>query len=157
MTASPKRVVTVEESGDRPYAQLVIIGPHSMHADEAQALGGHDSGPSPYEYMMAGLGACTAMTLRMYATRHALSLEKVSVAVRHKKVASGAVVADRFERVIHLQGDLTDEQRARLLEIADRCPVSQTLQHASAVVSSLAQAPASVAASPSAPPASGRS
>jgi putative redox protein len=157
MTASPKRVVRVEESGEGPYAQLVIIGPHSMHADEAQALGGDDSGPSPYEYVMAGLGACTAMTLRMYATRHGLSLEKVSVEVTHKKVASGAIVTDRFERVLHLQGDLTEEQRTRLLEIADRCPVSQTLQHASAVVSSLAQAPASVAASPSAPPVGSRS
>jgi putative redox protein len=148
MVTSPKRSVMVEESGEGPYGERVTIGPHVMRADEAHALGGQDAGPSPYEYVMAGLGACTAMTLRMYAARHNLPLQKVSVAVHHKKVASveGAIMSDRFERIIHLQGELTDAQRARLVEIADRCPVSQTLQHSSEVAASLAEKPLSASA-----------
>jgi len=156
MVASPKRSVTVEESGEGPYGELVTVGPHVMHADEAHAFGGQDTGPSPFEFVMAGLGACTAMTLRMYAAHHNLPLQKVSVAVHHKKVASveGAIMSDRFERIIHLQGELTDEQRARLLEIADRCPVSKTLRHSSVVVASLAEKPLSASAAGAA--ASGR-
>jgi putative redox protein len=142
---SPKRPVTVAESSDGPYAQLVTIGRHIMRADEGEAAGGSDFGPSPYEYVMAGLGACTAMTLRMYAARHSWPLEKASVMVRHKKVATadGKTLVDRFERVIHLQGDLTDQQRAHLIDVADQCPVSRTLQSSSLIASSLAEAPSS--------------
>jgi len=88
------------------------------------------------------LGACTVMTLRMSADHHQWPLAKVSVMVRHKKVATadGKILVDKFEREIHLQGDLTDEQRAHLLEVADECPVSQTLQRSSLVVSTLAEA-----------------
>jgi len=138
--AALKRSVVVAESADKPYGQFVTIGPHTMRADEADALGGHDTGPSPYEYVLAGLGACTAMTLRMYADRHNLPLEKTSVEVWHKIAVSsdGNTQVDRFERIIRLQGELSDQQRAHLLEIADRCPVSQTLQRSSVIVSSLA-------------------
>jgi hypothetical protein len=82
LMASPKRPVAVTESADKPYGQVVMIAHHAMRADEAEALGGHDTGPSPYEYVMAGLGACTTMTLRMYADRHNWPLEKTSVEVR---------------------------------------------------------------------------
>jgi putative redox protein len=142
MTASPKRTVTVEETGDGPYAELVTVGDHVLRVDEGEVLGGRDIGPSPYEYLMAGLGACTAMTLRMSANHHQWPLAKVSVVVRHKKVATadGKTLVDKFEREIQLQGDLTDEQRAHLLEVADECPVSQTLQRSSLVVSTLAEA-----------------
>jgi len=141
--AAPKRSVVVAESADRPYGQTVTVGPHTMGSDEAEALGGHDTGPSPYEYVMAGLGACTAMTLRMYADRHGWPLEKTSVEVRHKIVvgSDGKTAVDRFERTIRVEGNLTVEQRALLLEIADRCPVSRTLQRASTITSALADAP----------------
>ncbi len=145
MAPSPKRTVTIEETGDGPYAQMVTVGDHVLRADEGEALGGRDIGPSPYEYLMAALGACTAMTLRISADRHRWPLAKVSVMVRHKKVATadGKTLVDKFEREIYLQGDLTDEQRAHLLEVADECPVSQTLQRSSFVASTLAGAPLS--------------
>jgi len=140
--ATRRRSVVVVESADKPYGQAVTIGPHTMRADEAEILGGHDIGPSPYEYVMAGLGACTAMTLRMYADRHGWPLGKTSVEVRHKIVVSsdGKTSIDRFERIIHVDGDLSQEQRPRLLEIADRCPISQTLQRSSVIITSLAEA-----------------
>ena len=145
MTAPRNRSVIIDESGVGPYAQLVTVGHHVMHADEDETVGGRDTGPSPYEYLMAGLGACTAMTLRMYAARHGWPLEKISVGLRHERTAAadGGTKIDRFERIIHLQGDLTDEQRTHLLEIANRCPVSQTLQRSSVVVSLLAEGPLS--------------
>ena len=130
--------VTVQESGNGPYAQVVTIGHHVIGADEPENLGGHDSGPSPYQFLMGGLGACTTMTLRMYATRHGWPLEKSSVLVRHSKTArqDGSPPSDTFERIIYLTGQLSDEQRARLLEVADN--VSQTLQRTSTVRSQLA-------------------
>ena len=136
------RSVVVNESGDGQYEELVTVGPHVLRADEGKTAGGGDIGPSPYEYLMAGLGACTVMTLRMYAARHGWLLEKASVSVQHKIVVStdGNTKADRFERMISLQGNLTDQQRAHLLKIADECPVSQTLQRQSAVMSVLAKA-----------------
>ena len=144
MSPLPDDPVAVQESGDGPYAQVVTTGQHVIAADEPENLGGHDSGPSPYQFLMAGLGACTTMTLRMYATRHGWPLEKSSVLVRHSKTArqDGSPPSDTFERIIYLTGQLSDEQRARLLEVADKCPVSQTLQRTSTVRSQLA-APAS--------------
>jgi putative redox protein len=88
MNATPKRLVIVAESGEGPYGQCITIGPHKMRADEAESLGGRDVGPSPYEYVMAGLGACTAMTLRIYASRNGWPLEKTSVEVRHVKAVA---------------------------------------------------------------------
>jgi putative redox protein len=141
--AAPKRSVVVAENADKPYGQTVTIGPHTLHADEAEALGGHDTGPSPYEYVMAGLGACTAMTLRMYAERHGWPLEKTSVEIRHKVVvgSDGKTAVDRFERTIQVEGDLTGDQRAELLKIADHCPVSRTLRRALTIVNALAESP----------------
>ncbi len=144
--AMAKRSVIVQESGDGPYSEVVTVGPHLSRADEDEAFGGGDAGPSPYEYVMAGLGACTAMTLRMYATRRGWPLAQVTVTVSHKVVVSAGQEGpkDRFERVIRVEGDaLTEEQRSHLLEIADKCPVSQTLQRASQVISSLAETEAS--------------
>jgi putative redox protein len=140
--AAPKRSVVVAESADKPYGQAETIGPHTMRADEADALGGHDTGPSPYEYVMAGLGACTAMTLRMYADRHGWPLEKTSAEVRHTIVVAGdgKTSVDWFERTLRIEGDLTGEQRAQLLQISDHCPVSWTLQRSSVIVTPLAEA-----------------
>ena len=130
MTDEVENTVTVIESGLGPYAQFVTVGRHVMGADEPEPLGGRDTGASPYEYLLAGLGACTAMTLRMYAARKTWPLEKVTVELRHDKIPapSGSGNIDRFERVIHLTGPLTSEQKSKLLEIADKCPVHRTLR-----------------------------
>jgi uncharacterized OsmC-like protein/alpha/beta superfamily hydrolase len=128
-------VVRVTETGNGKFAQEVVIGPHRLIADEPAAAGGNDLGPSPYDLLLAGLGACTAMTLRMYAEHKKLPLEKVSVELRHGKIHAvdcancetkeGKI--DRIERIIDISGPLDGEQRRRLLEIADRCPVHRTL------------------------------
>lgn len=120
---------------DRKFGQDVFTDRHRLRADEPESYGGADSGPSPYEYLMAGLGACTAMTVRMYAVRKSLNLDRVSVTLRHDKIHArdceecetreGRI--DRIERDIRLEGDLSDENKQRLMEIADRCPVHRTL------------------------------
>ena len=135
----PPAQVTVIESGNGPYGQIVAAGHHLQGADEPEKFGGHDTGLSPFEYVMAGLGACTSMTLRMYAERHQYPLERVSVQLSHKRVATsdGRSVRDHFQRIITLSGGLSHEQRVRLLEIAERCPVSQTLRQGSTIESLL--------------------
>jgi len=140
MSEIPANPVTVIESGNGPYAQFVTTGHHVMGADEPESLGGRDTGPSPYEYLLAGLGACTAMTLRMYAQRHGWPLDKIAVELKHDRVTTeDGKKIDRFHRVIRLEGELDESQRARLLEIAEKCPVSRTLQRASVVDTRLAE------------------
>jgi putative redox protein len=131
--------VTVVESGNGPYAQFVTAGRHVMGVDEPERLGGHDTGPSPYEYLLAALGACSAMTIRMYAARHEWPLRQVTVRLVHEALRGpdGAPI-DRFVRRIALAGELTEQQRSRLLEIAERCPVSRTLRRPSEIVTELA-------------------
>ena len=133
-----ERNVTVVESGKGPYGQFITAGGHVLGADEPIELGGANSGPDPYELLLSALGACTAMTIRMYAARKKMSLTHVEVRLRHAQRANvPGGVADRFERRITLVGDLTADERQRLLEIADKCPVSQTLQRSSVVASVL--------------------
>lgn len=134
------RAVTVVESGNGPYAQYITAGRHVFGADEPESLGGKDTGPDPYELLLAGLGACTAMTIRMYASRKKMPLTRVEVRLRHlQRTSSGQDIKDKFERVIALVGDeLTAEHRQSLLEIADRCPVSKTLRQSSEIASVLA-------------------
>lgn len=120
---------------DRKFGQDVFTDRHHLRADEPASYGGADSGPSPYEYLMAGLGACTAMTVRMYAARKSLNLDRVSVTLRHDKIHAADCAdcetkegrIDRIDRDIRLEGDLSDEDKKRLMEIADRCPVHRTL------------------------------
>lgn len=142
MSETRQGMVTVAESGSGPYSQLVHAGRHILSADEPEASGGHDVGPSPYEYLLAGLGACTAMTLRSYVERHNWGLRRTTVELWHERIpaADGTSMVDHFHRAIHLDGDLTEEQRLRLLEIAERCPVSQTLRRSSVIDSRLADA-----------------
>jgi putative redox protein len=133
--------VTVTESDvNGPYAQIVTAGRHVLPADEPEWVGGRDTGPSPYEFLLAGLGACATITMRMYARRHQWPLRRATVKVWHEKVESpdGRSTTDRFHRLIRLHGDLTGQQRGRLLEIAERCPVSRTLSRGSLVESELA-------------------
>jgi len=120
-------VVVVAENGKGRYQQGITVGQHQMLADEPLSMGGADAGPAPFDFLMSGLGACTSMTLRMYAERKGLALTKVSVTLSHEKVEVDGATRDRIHRDIVLEGDLTGEQRQRLLEIANKCPVHRAL------------------------------
>lgn len=117
------------------FAQEIHAGSHRLPADEPVSAGGTDTGPSPYDLLLASLGACTSMTVAMYARRKAWPLEEVTVRLRHSKIhatdcaecETKAAMLDRIECDIHLTGPLTDEQRSKLLEIAGKCPVHRTL------------------------------
>jgi putative redox protein len=129
-------IVEVHEAGEGPFAQDIRVGRHRLRADEPTAYGGGDTGPSPYGLLAAALGACTAMTLRMYARNKGWPLEHVSVRLRHSKVHAedcqhcetkeGKV--DRIDRTVTLEGPLSVEQRQRLVRMADRCPVHRTME-----------------------------
>lgn len=110
--------------GTQEYRVSMKAGRHDLIADEPKGLGGEDAGPAPYEYLLSGLGACTAITLRMYAARKQWDLRQVHVDLRFIRDGDNA----RIERSIALEGDLTDEQRARLADIAERTPVTLTLK-----------------------------
>lgn len=120
--------LNVSENGAGRYQQTVRTGRHELVADEPVDAGGDDAGLAPYDFLMAALGACTSMTLRMYAERKALPLRRVHVELRHEKIRNAdQPPVDRIERVITLEGDLTPEQRQRMLEIANKCPMYRTL------------------------------
>ena len=127
--------VVVGETGQGRFQQSVTMGEHRLIADEPVDVGGSDSGPSPYDLLLAALGACTSMTLRMYAERKSIPLEHVSVLLRHAKIHASDCAncetsqgqIDRIDRTITLDGDLDEATRARLLGIADKCPVHRTL------------------------------
>jgi uncharacterized OsmC-like protein/fermentation-respiration switch protein FrsA (DUF1100 family) len=131
---APRNVV-VQETRAGKFQQTVSIGPHRLLADEPVAAGGEDTGPGPYDYLLAGLGACTSMTMRMYADRKALPLERVTVTLKHSKIyaqdcaecETKAGMLDQIDRTIAMEGALDAEQRKRLMEIADKCPVHRTL------------------------------
>mgnify|MGYP001061536057 CR=1 FL=1 len=138
---APEGIVRVSEADPKGFLQDVNVGPdHHLLADEPEAYGGTDRGLSPYGFLSAGLGACTSMTIRMYARRKGWPLRHVSVDVNHDKVhaqdadSRSDSKADKFTRVVRLEGDLTDDQRAKLMEIADKCPVHRTLERSSTVV-----------------------
>ena len=130
----PEGVTRVTETDPRGFAHDVVAGGrHRLVADEPEAYGGTDTGPTPYQLLAAGLGACTSMTMRMYARRKKWPLTGLSVDVTHDRMhaqdaESASERIDRFRRVIALEGPLDAAQRARLLEIADRCPVHRTLE-----------------------------
>ncbi len=138
---APEGIVRVSEADPDGFLQDINSGPrHHAVADEPLAYGGTDRGMSPYGFLAAGLGACTSMTIRMYARRKEWPLEHVRVDVCHDKVhaqdagATSPAKVDQFTRVVYLDGDLTEEQRERLLEIADKCPVHRTLEATSHIV-----------------------
>ncbi|MEL6167758.1 MAG: bifunctional alpha/beta hydrolase/OsmC family protein [Pseudomonadota bacterium] len=142
---APEGVVRVAEADPGGFLQDVNAGPHHhLLADEPLAYGGTNRGLTPYGFLSSGLGACTSMTIRMYARRKGWPLNHIWVDVVHDKVHAqdaengGTKKVDTFTREIHLVGDLTDEQRERLLEIADKCPVHRTLEQSSTVVTKLA-------------------
>jgi uncharacterized OsmC-like protein/alpha/beta superfamily hydrolase len=131
----PRDIVLVRETGASKFQEEIAAGPHRLIADEPVSAGGEDSGPSPYDLLTGALGACTAMTIRLYAESKKLPLERVRVNLHHEKIYASDCVEcetkegriDRIERVIELEGPLDDAQRAKLLEIANKCPVHRTL------------------------------
>jgi putative redox protein len=143
----PEGITRVVEADPNGFLQDVHLGPHHLKADEPVAYGGTDLGPSPYQYLSAGLGACTSMTIRMYARRKGWDLRGVSVDVSHDKRhatdcenCENAPKIDTFTRNITLIGDLDADQRAKLIAIADKCPVHRTLE-AQAVIETKEIAP----------------
>jgi putative redox protein len=128
--------VLVRETGGGKFQQEILSGPHRFLADEPVKAGGLDSGPGPYDLLLAGLGACTSMTLRLYAEHKKLPLERVSVRLTHNKIHAEDCLncetkegmIDRIDRNITLEGALDAGQRKRLMEIADKCPVHRTLE-----------------------------
>ncbi|NNK79301.1 MAG: OsmC family protein [Litoreibacter sp.] len=142
---APEGVVRVSEASSDGFLQDISSGPaHHTFADEPLAYGGTNKGMSPYGFLAAGLGACTSMTIRMYARRKKWPLSRVRVDVTHDKMhaqdaGGSASKIDHFVREIHLEGDLSDEQRARLLEIADKCPVHRTLESGAQIKTTLAE------------------
>lgn len=139
MSQTKEVAVRVGSSG---YRAEISAGGHTLIADEPIEFGGTDQGPTPYDYLAAALGTCTAMTIRMYADRRGWPLDAVTVRLRHsrdhQKDCEGcdmeSVGIDQLARSIDLSGDLTEEQRAGLLTIADRCPVGQTLERGVRIV-----------------------
>ncbi|MFG5380307.1 alpha/beta fold hydrolase [Yoonia sp. R2-816] len=139
----PEGIMRVTEADPNGFLQDVQSGPHHALADEPAKYGGTNKGLTPYGFVSAGLGACTSMTIRMYARRKGWPLDGVSVDIAHAKehaqdAADPGAKVDHFDRTIRLTGDLSDEQRARLLEIADKCPVHKTLERSSTVRTVLA-------------------
>ena len=133
-TPQPEGTVTVAESGAGTYTQEIIAGGHRLVADEPKPFG-DDAGPSPYDLLLLALGACTSMTVRMYANKKNLPLEQVRVTLRHSRIHAQDCadcetkqgMVDHIDRDIELIGDLDDDQREKLLAIAERCPVHRTL------------------------------
>lgn len=127
--------VVVASTGNGTFEQMLLNGRHALLADEPKAVGGNDVGPGPYEFLLMSLGACTSMTIEMYASRKKSPLAQVVVRLRHAKVYAEdcencekpSAKIDRIEREIEVIGALDGEQRSRLLEIANQCPVHRTL------------------------------
>ena len=145
---TPRQEVLVAETPIR-LRQRIETGRHVLVADEPRSSGGEDAGPDPYALLLAALGACTSMTLRLYADRKQWPLESITVRLSHERTHARDGVdcetkddtrIDRITRVIGLGGPLTDEQKARLMEIADRCPVHRSLMGPKRIVSRLAEA-----------------
>ena len=133
-TASIEGAVIVTETSAGGYTQQITAGHHRLVADEPQPIG-DDKGPTPYDLLLAGLGACTSMTVRMYANRQRWPLERIRVTLRHSRIHAKDCAdcetskgwIEHIDRDIELTGDLDDTQRERLMHIAERCPVHQTL------------------------------
>lgn len=131
--------VLVAETGLGRYQVAARTGSGAFLVDEPVAVGGLGSGPTPYDLLSAALGSCTAITLRLYAERKGWPLQRVQVSVRHHRASLKA--RDRFERTILLEGPLDEAQRARLLQIAEQCPVHRTYERGSDVVTTLGPDP----------------
>jgi putative redox protein len=138
VSAVPDRITSADlivwgEGGT--FAQQIAAGRHRLKSDEPDSAGGTDTGPSPYDFLLAALGSCTSMTVGMYARKKNWPLERVTVWLRHSRIYAADCsecetregMLDRIERDVRFEGPLSAEQRSRLLEIADKCPVHRTL------------------------------
>src|SRR6201997_1892520 len=129
------RQVVVRETRNSKLQQTVLVGPHRLTADEPIKAGGEDTGPGPYDFLLTALGACTSMTMRLYADRKAMPLDRITVTLKHSKIYAKDCeecetregMLDQIDRVIGMEGALDADQRKRLMEIADKCPVHRTL------------------------------
>lgn len=130
--------VVVSETGQGLFQQSVTAGDHHFWADEPKDMGGEDTGPAPFDFLMAGLGACTSMTLRMYAKHKKLALHKVEVTLTYSKQEIEGKSRDHIQREIVLEGELSEEEREKLLVIANKCPVHKALEGNLVVSSKLA-------------------
>jgi uncharacterized OsmC-like protein/fermentation-respiration switch protein FrsA (DUF1100 family) len=141
------RSVTVRETRANQYQQMISVGPHRFLADEPITAGGEDTGPGPYDLLLSALGACTAMTMRLYADRKALPMDLVTIKLSHSKIYAKDCaecetkdgMLDQIERVIAIDGVLDADQRKRLMEIADKCPVHRTLTSEIRIVTKAAE------------------
>lgn len=129
---------TVVYGGTTGFVQEIVVGPHRLVADEPVAVGGTDRGPGPYDLLLSALGACTSMAVSLYARHKRWPLDGVTVRLRHSKIHAAdcedcekkGTRLDRIDLDVEIQGELTEEQRSRLLEIANKCPVHKTLTSA---------------------------
>ena len=137
---APATAAVIRETGIGKFQNSVQVNGHRLLADEPESYGGLNSGPSPYDFLAVALGACTAMTLRLYVDRKKLEFGPFTVVVDHAKVhgEDGSGKIDRFVRKIHVDGEVDAEMEAKLLEIADKCPVHKTLESVSKVVTEIA-------------------
>ncbi|KJC59267.1 osmotically inducible protein C [Bradyrhizobium sp. LTSPM299] len=146
-TSNTPRNVVVQETRNSKFQQIVTTGPHRMLADEPAAAGGEDTGPGPYDFLLTALGACTSMTMRMYADRKSLPVERITVTLQHNKIYAKDCeecetregMLDQIDRVIKIEGALDADQRKRLMEIADKCPVHKTLTSEVRIVTKAAE------------------
>ena len=127
--------VTVQERAGGKYTNDVKTSRHHLYADEPTKYGSADLGPTPFEYLCAALGACTSITLRMYAERKNWPITHIAVNVSHSKDTHGdGITRDVFVRDITIKGDIDESQRTRMIEIADKCPVHRTLETSSDIL-----------------------
>lgn len=125
MANKEKITAHITETGDSAYAVAIEVNGHTLKGDEPESFGGANTGPAPYDFLLAALGECTAMTVRWYAIQQKWPLEKVEVTITHQKVEK----VDTFEKTITVFGDdLTDDQREKLIAVAAKCPVQRTLE-----------------------------
>jgi uncharacterized OsmC-like protein/alpha/beta superfamily hydrolase len=143
---APRRVV-VSETRHNKFQQQITAGPHRLLADEPLAAGGGDTGPGPYDLLLGALGTCTAMTMRLYADRKSLPVDRLTVTLNHRKIHAKDCaecettdgMLDQIDRVIAIEGSLDPDMRARLMEIADKCPVHRTLTSEIRIVTTAAE------------------
>ncbi|MBY0293053.1 MAG: OsmC family protein [Alphaproteobacteria bacterium] len=129
-----KNEITVIETGEGKFTQLIQMGKHSLLADEPEEVGGNNKGPNPYDLLLASLGACTSITLRMYALRKNIPLKGIHVTLDHQKVDNEQnEKTDLIHCTLHLEGELDSDQKQDLLRIAMKCPVHQTLTQSSMI------------------------
>jgi len=145
MSESSKKKIVHFHLGDENYKTIMTAGNHELIADEPESVGGNDEGPDPYDYLLMALGSCTVITLKMYADRKKWPVEDIFVEMKHHKTHAEdcsdcedpKARIDRIEKELIVKGDLSEDQRNRLLEISKKCPVHKTLLKDVEIISTL--------------------